>query len=81
LWRTFDIDFENKLEAIGQNFNTLQEETTLAHRVKLHKSLSSQLEEQRYMRDTLSRIEVRTPVNIFPAPSGFRGYDAGILPG
>jgi hypothetical protein len=74
------MDFENKLEAMGQHFNTLQEEITLAHRVKLHRNMSTQLEEQRYMRDTLSKIKVRTRVTIFPAPTGFLAIYARMAP-
>ena len=61
------MDFENKLEAIGQHFSTLQEEMTLAHRAKIHSNMSTQLKEQHYIRDVLSRIEVGAPVTTFAA--------------
>jgi len=59
VWRTFEDDFEEVLEAIARHTNSLEGEIALAHRLDMRKTLDRQLQEQRNIRESLSRVEVR----------------------
>ena len=72
VWRTFEDDFQDILEAIARHTNSLEGEIALAHRLDMRKTLDRQLEEQRHIRESLSRVEVRSslaPLLILPLMS------------
>ena len=58
IWRNFEIDFQDILEAVARHTSSLEGEIALAYRLDTRKSFEKQSEEQQKTRESLSRIEV-----------------------